>query len=266
MTQTAQHDSWSAGRSYDHYMGRWSRLIAAEYVDWLAVPAGADWADIGCGTGALSRTILERAAPNSVTGIDPSEGFVAHARAEIADPRADFRVGDAQELPLPDDAVDVTASALALNFVPDRAKALAEMRRITRPGGIVSFYVWDYPGGGMGFIDAFWKAAAANDPAAKDLNEADRFPFCTAEGLGEICADSGILNATVRPIEVETVFPDFEAFWHPFTLGAGPAPGYCMSLSEADRARLKDTLKEMVGGEGAVRLPARAWAVSATDP
>ncbi len=261
MTETAQHDAWSAGQSYDHYMGRWSRLIAAEFLAWLNAQKGADWADIGCGTGALSRTILDVADPASVTGIDPSEGFVAHATQEIADPRAAFKVGDAQALPFADNSVDVTVSALALNFVPDKAKALREMQRITRPGGIISFYVWDYPGGGMGFIDAFWKAAASLDPAARELDEADRFPFCTPDGLGELCNAAGLTDAVVRPIEVDTVFPDFEAFWHPFTLGAGPAPGYCMSLPEDTREKLKSKLMEMLGSKGEVRLPARAWAV-----
>ncbi|MCB1492380.1 MAG: class I SAM-dependent methyltransferase [Rhodobiaceae bacterium] len=263
MASTAQHDSWSAGRSYDHYMGRWSRLIAHEFLDGLNAPGNADWADIGCGTGALTRTILDTRNPRSVTAVDMSEGFVDHARSEIPDPRAEFRVGDAQALPLADDSVDIATSALVLNFVPDMPKALGEMRRIARDGGMLSFYVWDYPGGGIGFIDAFWSAAAAVDPAARALNEADRFPFCTPEGLAGICEQAGLADASIRPIEVPTVFADFEAFWHPFTLGAGPAPGYCMSLPDEQRNRLKDELRKVVGGDGEIRLPARAWAVVA---
>ncbi|MGE0230804.1 MAG: class I SAM-dependent methyltransferase [Flavobacteriaceae bacterium] len=266
MTQASLHDSWSAGRSYDHYMGRWSRLVAEKFVDWLAGPEDADWADIGCGTGALTSAILTRANPASVIGIDPSEGFVNHARNEIADSRAQFKAGDAQAIPLPDDAVDVAASALVLNFVPDRLKALAEMRRVTRDGGTIAFYVWDYPGGGMGIIDRFWKAAAILDPAARELNEADRFPFCSPAGLSELCVAAGFDHPAVHPIEVESVFSDFEAFWHPFTLGAGPAPGYCMSMPADARERLKRELMNMLGGEGEVRLIARAWAVRLAGP
>jgi len=264
MTETAQHDSWSAGRSYDHYMGRWSRLIARDFLAWLHVPDNADWADIGCGTGALTGTILEAANPKSVAGFDLSEGFVAHARQAIPDGRARLEVASAEDLPLADNSVDAIASALVLNFVPDKKKALSEFQRVTRPGGTLSFYVWDYPGGGMGFIDAFWKAAAALDPAARDLDEGARFLFCTPEGLQSLCDQAGLHDPVLKPIEVETVFADFDAFWHPFTLGAGPAPGYCMSLSEPDRERLRTLLQDRLGN-GEVRLTARAFAVKATN-
>jgi len=261
MDRTAKHDAWSAGQSYEHYMGRWSRRIAAEFIDRLDAPEGLDWIDIGCGTGALTATILERTNPRSVLGIDPAEGFVNHARDTIPDTRARFDVGDAQSLPTETDSADVVASALAINFVPDKTAALKEMRRVVRPGGTISFYVWDYPGGGIGFIDAFWKAAAAIDPKAADLDEGARFPFCTPDGLAAMSRDAG-LPVSVAPIEIETTFPSFEDFWTPFTLGAGPAPGYCMSLPEHDRQRLKERLAADVGSDGPVTLVARAWAVT----
>jgi SAM-dependent methyltransferase len=262
---TARHDAWSAGENYERYMGRWSRHIAERYLDWLGAPPDAAWLDLGCGTGALTQTILARSSPRSVVGIDPSEGFVAHARATTSDPRARFEVGDAQKLPLADASVDVAASALAINFVPDRVAALREMRRVVRPSGrsagLLSFYVWDYPGGGMGFMNAFWKAAIALDPGAAELGEGGRFPFCTPEGLKALCAEAGWPAATVAPIEIETRFASFEDYWQPFTLGAGPAPGYCVSLPEDKRAALKARLMREVGGEGPVGFTARAWAV-----
>ncbi|XHC12679.1 class I SAM-dependent methyltransferase [Labrenzia sp. ac12] len=266
MSGNAKHDSWSAGRSYDHYMGRWSRLIAREFVSWLNAPPDADWADIGCGTGALTETILDMAKPKSVVGLDLSEGFVMHARDAITDERARFEVGSAQDLPLPDNSVDVSTSALALNFVPDKLQALAELRRITRPGGTISFYVWDYPGGGMGFIDAFWKAATSIDPAAEDLDEALRFPFCTPDGLRQLCTEARLPGANVHTLEVDTVFPGFEEFWHPFTLGAGPAPGYCMNLPREKRDELKAKLQGQLDTGGEIRLPARAFAVRYQQP
>ncbi|MCP5153523.1 MAG: class I SAM-dependent methyltransferase [Ectothiorhodospiraceae bacterium] len=264
MASTSRHDAWSAGDSYEYYMGRWSRAIAAEFVTWLDQPAELDWLDVGCGTGALAATILDRCSPRSVLGVDPSEGFVAHARADRSDPRARFEVAGAEALPCADRAVDVVASALALNFVPDRARALAEMRRVTRPGGTVSLYVWDYPGGGMGFISAFWRAAAALDPAAAALAEDRRFPFCTGEALLAEVADAGLADPVAECIEVTTHFPDFAAFWHPFTLGAGPAPGYCASLTDDARLALRRRLEaDLDVGGGPVALPARAWAVRA---
>ena len=266
MNTVAEFDAWSAGRSYDHYMGRWSRRIAAKFVAWLAPPRDVAWLEIGCGTGALTATILAECAPRSILAIDPSQEFVAYARSAIDDARARFEVADARKLPAKDASIDVVTSALVLNFIPDRPSALAETRRVLKPNGLLSFYVWDYPGGGIGFIDAFWKAAAEVDPRAGALDEGKRFPFCTRDGLAEICRDADFRSVAVEPIEIETVFPDFGAFWQPFTLGAGPAPGYCVNLAEDHRAALKARLADALGTDGPIRLIARAWAVKAHRP
>lgn len=263
MASEAEFDAWSAGQSYEHYMGRWSRKIAAGFLAWLDPHADADWLEIGCGTGALTEAILQKASPRSIKATDQSSDFVDHARQAISDPRASFAVVDALELPADNASIDVITAALVLNFIPDRTAGLKEMRRTLRPGGLLSFYVWDYPGGGMGFTDTFWKAAASLDGDAAKLDEALRFPFCTPEGLLAMCREAGIADASIEVIEVSTEFPDFEAFWHPFTLGAEPAPGYCMSLSDDRRNQLKELLGSALGSEGPVRLPARAWAVTA---
>ena len=263
MTANSEFDSWSAGQSYEHYMGRWSRKVAAEFLRWLSPPADADWLEIGCGTGALTKAILNSAAPSSILATDQSSDFVAHAKSSTHDSRTEFKVAKAQELPCPDSSIDIVTSALVLNFIPDKRTALEEMLRVLRPDGLLSFYVWDYPGGGMEFIDAFWKAAAEVDPAAAELDESARFPFCTKAGLGQLCTDVGLRDVDISAIETETEFPDFEAFWHPFTLGAGPAPGYCMSLPEIDRIKLKDHLATTLGTDGPIVLKARAWGVKA---
>ena len=243
-------------------MGRWSREIAKRYVEWLDAPAGLDWLEIGCGTGALSATLLERCAPKALLGIDPSPSFVDHARASIADERARFEVGGADALPCKDNAVDTVVSALAYNFFPDRLGALAEMRRVTRAGGMVSFYVWDYPSGGMGFISAFWDVTTALDPDAAGLAEDRRFEFCNRDALLEELTNAGFSDGAVTPIEVTTRFANFDAFWNPFTLGLGPAPGYCMGLDEDARRALKhDLQKKLSASNGEIVLPARAWAV-----
>ncbi len=266
MSSQTEFDAWSAGQNYEHYMGRWSRVVAKEFLTWLAPAADLDWLEVGCGTGALTQTVLSLAAPRSLLATDQSADFVAHAQAGMNDSGARFQVADATQLPCADASFDVVASGLVLNFVPDRQAALAEMRRVLRPGGLLAFYVWDYPGGGMGFVDAFWKAAAEVDEKATELDQSKRFSFCTKSGLSRLCDDAGMPGADVAAIEVETRFPDFEAFWHPFTLGAGPAPGYCRSLSEDRRQRLKDHLAARLGGAGPVVLPARAWAVRANRP
>jgi SAM-dependent methyltransferase len=245
-------------------MGRWSRRIAAQFVELLAPPHDAAWLEIGCGTGALTAAILAKCAPRSILSIDLSENFIAHTRAAIDDKRVTFQVANAQQLPAPDASIDIVASALVLNFVPDRAAALSEAKRVLKPDGMFAFYVWDYPGGGIGFINTFWKAAVQFDPQAEALREGVRFPFCTKDGLKALCGEAGF-DAIVAPIEIETRFEDFEAFWQPFTLGAGPAPGYCMSLPEDRRAHLKARLAEMLGKDGPIVLIARAWAVIARN-
>lgn len=262
MTDRDRHDAWTAGRSYDEYMGRWSRAVAREFLGWLDVPERLDWLDVGCGTGALTSTVLAARAPASIVGVDPSVGFVEHARSVVTDVRARFEVGTADELPLEPDSIDVVTSALAYNFVPDRPAALAELRRVTRSGGTISLYVWDYPNGGVGFIDAFWKAAAALDPSAVALDEAGRFPFCTADALTAELEAAGGHDVTIVPIEVPTVFVDFESFWHPFTLGAGPAPGYLAELDDLGHDALRGQLRGELG-DGPIELTARAWAVRA---
>ncbi len=263
MTDASRHDGWQAGDRYEAYMGRWSRLVAPRFLEWLGAPRGLDWLDVGCGTGALSAAILAQCDPRSLVSIDPSEGFIATAKAAVADRRAEFQVGDAQALALETTSRDLVASALMLNFVPDKEKALGEMKRVARLGGTIGFYVWDYPGGGMEVMRTFWDAAVALDPGALDLTEAKRFPFCTLDGLTSLMKDAGLMRIDRTALEVPTVFRDFTDYWRPFTLGTGPAPGYCASLDHEARRRLEDRLQDSLPRreDGSIALKARAWAI-----
>jgi SAM-dependent methyltransferase len=265
MADASRHDAWQVGDRYEAYMGRWSRQVAPRFLDWLALPEALDWLDVGCGTGALSAAILERCKPRSLRAVDPSPDFATAAGAAIADARAAVQVGDAQALPVESGSMDAVVSALMLNFVPDKAKVLAEMKRVARTGATVALYVWDYPGGGVEFVHAFWVAAAALDPAAGELSEDRRFPVCTPGALTALTASAGFARVECMAIEVPTVFRDFEDYWHPFTLGAGPAPGYCVSLAPEARQRLKDRLHDSLPrqADGSIHLKARAWTVKA---
>ncbi len=209
-------DVWAQGDGYERYMGRWSRPAAAAFLDWLAVPPGKAWLDVGCGSGALSQRIVDSAAPAAVVGVDTSEGFVAHASAHVTG--AQFRVGDAQVLPVANDEFDAVVSGLALNFVPDQPKAVAEMRRAAQPCGKVAIYVWDYAGE-MQLIRRFWDAAIALDPAAHDLDEAVRFPQCRPERLRALFESAGLCGVETKAIDVPTVFADFDDYWSPFLGG-----------------------------------------------
>jgi SAM-dependent methyltransferase len=253
---------WASGDVYEPYVGRWSRLVAREFVDWLAVPAGGDWLDVGCGTGALTSTVLARCAPASVLGVEPSEGFLAHARAHVTDSRVRFEQGDAQRLPVPDRVVDAVVSGLVLNFVPDTGRAIDEMRRVTRRGGVVALYVWDYAGR-MELMRSFWDAAAALDPAAVKEDEGQRFTVCQPEPLRALFEAAGLRDVETRAIDIPTVFRDFDDYWTPFLGGQAPAPRYCMSLTDDGRTRLQAYLHSTlpIQADGTIHLIARAWAI-----
>jgi SAM-dependent methyltransferase len=260
------HDVWAAGDAYEAYVGRWSRRVAEAFLTWLGPPAGWRWLDVGCGTGALSAAVLAQADPAQVTGVDPSEGFLAEARRRIGDDaRATFHAGDARTLPLPDDAFDAVVSGLAVNFVPEPDRAVAEFVRVLAPGGLAAAYVWDYAQG-MEMMKRFWDAAADLDPDAVDLDEGRRFPLCRPEPLRQLWTDAGLDDVSVRPIAIPTVFADFDDYWRPFLGGQGPAPGYAMSLPAERRDALRDRLRATlpVGADGSIALTARAWAVRGT--
>jgi SAM-dependent methyltransferase len=255
-------DAWSRARAYENYVGRWSRPIARAFVAWLDPSPGCRWLDVGCGTGALTESVLLDAAPAAVTGIDPSPDFVAHAADRVSDPRVTFRLGDATAVPLADDAVDVVVAGLVLNFVPDRPAALSEMRRVTRTGGTVAAYVWDYSGE-MQLMRHFWDAAVHRDTAAASTHQWARFDFCRPGPLRHLFVDSGLLAVEVAPIVVPTVFDDFDDYWTPFLHASGPAPDYARSLDVDDREALRESLRQRlpVRPDGTIALTAGAWAV-----
>jgi len=252
-------DVWASGEAYEPYVGRWSRLVAAEFVDWLDLPGDRRWLDVGCGTGALSSVIAARCEPAAVLGVDPSEAYVAWAAAHVEDCRVRFAVADATHLPAgPFDAV---VSGLVLNFVPDAAAAAAAMRDAA-PHGLVAAYVWDYAGR-MELMRHFWDAAVALDSAAEELDEGVRFPICHPDRLEAVWRDADLSDVASRPIDVPTVFRDFDDYWSPFLGGQAPAPGYAMSLTEQRRAALRELIRERlpVAGDGSISLIGRAWAV-----
>lgn len=261
--KTAHHpdDSWIKGRPYEMYVGRWSRLVATEFLGWLDLPPSLRWLDVGCGTGALTRAIFDRCAPTRLIGVDPSEGFLAEARERLAG-NATFHVGDAMALPLPDTSLDVVVSGLVLNFVPNPAAGLAEMKRTAAPGGTIAAYIWDYAER-MQLMRHFWDVAVALNPGARPLDEGVRFPLCRPEALTNLFREGGLANVKLAPIEIETRFRDFDDYWNPFLGGQGPAPSYTMSLDESTRMRLRERLRERlpIQSDGSISLIARAWAV-----
>lgn len=262
MAGTVGADRWHDGSGYEAYVGRWSRRVAERFLPWLDAGRGADWVDVGCGTGVLTRAILDLEDPATVVGVDPSVGFLARARTTVRDSRVAFVEGFADALPERTASADVVVGGLVFNFVPDLGVALAEMRRVARPESSIAGYVWDYAGE-MQMMRRFWDAAIALDPAAAPLDEGIRFPICRPEALEAAFVRAGIGEVAVEGIEVPTVFHDFEDYWAPFLSGVAPAPGYVLSLDEPARERLRQRLDWTLPREsdGSIELIARAWAV-----
>lgn len=255
-------DNWANGNLYERYVGRWSRLIAHKFLKWLTIPAGGQWLDVGCGTGALSQTILEVSDPASIKAIDRSEAFVAFARAHTQDQRVQFEMGDAQTLREELGIFDAIVSGLVLNFIPQPEQALMGMKRVARTGGLVAAYVWDYAEG-MQIMRHFWDAAVALDSSVNDIDEVRRFPHSKPEPLKEFFHGAGFQQVEVISIEVPTDFHDFDDYWSPFLGGQGPAPSYAMSLNEDARSNLRERIRAglPIQPDGSIHLKARAWGI-----
>ncbi len=264
---SAQSQIWSAGEAYDPYVGRWSRVVAREFLGWLSVPAGSEWLDVGCGTGALTEAILAVARPRRIIGMDASAGYVAFAAGRIKDARAEFKVGDAQSIDQPGSSLDAAVSGLVLNFLPRPQLAAAEMARVLKPGGVAAAYVWDYAGE-MQMMRTFWDAAADLDPSARALDEGVRFPICRPDALQALWHGARLDAPDTRPIDIQTRFRDFDDFWAPFLGGQGPAPSYAMSLEDAARTRLRELIRSRLipEADGSLPLTARGWAVRGCKP
>ncbi len=255
-------DRWSDGGAYERYIGRWSRLVAREFVAWLEQDQGLEWLDVGCGTGALTQVVLDVAEPEAVKGVDASEAYVETASRAVNTSRADFAVCDARALCVKSASYDVAVSGLCLNFVPDPVQAVAEMVRAVRPGGTVATYLWDYAAG-MEMIRYFFEAAVAVRPEAAELDEGRRFPLCQPDVMRQLFEGAGLQHVVTRPIDVPTVFESFEDYWEPFLGGQGAAPGYAASLGPDELEDLRRELRSRLprGVDGSISLRARAWAV-----
>jgi SAM-dependent methyltransferase len=266
LASTPSSPKWERADAYEKFVGRWSRQVAPPFLSWLSIPSKRRWLDVGCGTGALCATILERCSPSSVAGVEPSESFLEKAKEHLSS-RAALHRGSAAQIPLDGASVDVTVSGLVLNFVPDAHAALTEMARVTVGGGTIGAYVWDYAGK-MELMRLFWDAAVALDPEAANLDQGVRFPLCHPEALSELFASAGLRRVEVTAIDIATPFASFEDYWLPFLGGQGPAPAYAMALDETRQARLRDRIRELMPlrPDGSISLTARAWAVRAVVP
>ena len=262
-------DVFAVAPAYEAYIGRWSRPVAREFVRWLGVPARRRWLDVGCGTGALTEVVVDVGEARSVVGEDPSPGFVQHARARsFGTAEVQFLQGDALALPVGSVDFDAVVSGLVLNFVPEPGRMIAEMVRAGRPGGTIAVYVWDMSGG-MELVARFWEAATEVDPSAATRDESTRFrEVCAPEPLEALFTGGGLSEVVTRPIDVPTVFRDFDDYWVPLLGGQGPAPAYLVSLPSDQQEAIREALRRRsrANADGSLHMNARAWAIRGTKP
>jgi SAM-dependent methyltransferase len=252
------------GAAYERFMGRWSHAAGAIFLDWIAPPKDARWLDVGCGTGVFTELVLDRCAPATVIAIDPSAAQIELAQGKPVAQRADFRVADAQALPFADGAFDVVASALVINFISDRARALAEMRRVGRPGGVIAGFVWDFAGStspGSPLRRAMRRTGA-------DVPNVPGTETSRLDAIHRLFTQAGLLEIATTTIDATVSFPDFDELWQSQTQSCNPTSKTIAALSESERARLMTALRAELpaGTDGGIAYSARANAIKARVP
>lgn len=265
--RAAQSAMFSAADAYEHFMGRWSRALAPALVTFARIRDGDAVLDVGAGTGALTAALAIAAPSSPIVGIDPADPYVTYAQSRHAGPRIRFEKGDAQRLRFGDGAFDATVSLLVLNFIPDRAKALDEMIRVTRGGGTVAAAVWDY-GEGMEMLRVFWDEAVALDPGA-DKRDERHMPLSRRGELAALWGAHHLRDVFEEGLTIQTRFASFDDYWSPFLEKQGPAGDYVASLDAGARERLRLRLRRRLLGDrrdGPLVLRARAWAVRGIVP
>jgi SAM-dependent methyltransferase len=257
----AQDGMFSASDAYESFMGRWSRELAPLLVKFAGVRNGDAVLDVGSGTGALTASVVAVAPSSRVVGIDPAAPYVAFAQTRHPGDLVRFEVGDAQQLRFLNGSFDQTLSLLVLNFIPDPAKALDEMIRVTRPGGTVAAAVWDY-GQEMEMLRVFWDEALALNPAI-DARDERHMPLCRKGELGALWREHQLGDVSEETLTIWTRFSSFDDYWSPFLEKQGPAGAYVTALAASELEQLRLRLHRRLLGEGPDRpivLVARAWA------
>ena len=246
------------GGAYEKYMGLWSQLTGATFLDWLAPRPGLKWLDVGCGNGAFTEMIAERCAPSSIDGLDPSDAQLAFARTRPALHSAKFHQGDAMALPFADNSFDVAVMPLVIFFVPDPAKGVSEMARVVAAGGLVTAYAWDVIGRGFPYVALVEELQALGQEVPQPpSNDASR-----TDVLRELWSGAGLHHLETREITVERTFESFDEYWS-IIHGSPSASSRLNAMTDDDRARLRARLIDRLPADssGRITYSARANAI-----
>lgn len=249
---------------YDAYMGRWSQRLAPLFIEFAGGGQRDKVLDVGCGTGSLTFILAQDRSITSIDSIDYEEQFVEALRTRSSDARITAQQGDACALPFADATFDRALSMLVLHFVSDPLRAVAEMRRVLRPGGLAAATVWD-TFGGMPSQKLFWDTIAALEPSARDRRSKSTWrPMTQAGELGAAFSAGGFVDVIETMLTIRMDFANFDDYWEPLITGQGTLEDYVRSLPQSAQIRIEDAVREayLCGRPNGPRSFASvAWAV-----
>jgi len=252
------------GAAYERMMGQWSRAAGGMFIDWLGLPSGLRWLDVGCGTGAFSGLVLDRCSPRAVEAIDPAQDQIAYARTTPAAGKVNFQTGDAQALPFAAAEFDVAGMALVITFISDPVKAIAEMKRVVKPGGMIGTYVWDFLSGGSPIQPLRQAIEDMGVPVPPSTGHENS----RRNRLEEIFRTASLEEVATRMIEIDVNYPDFETFWTSQTALANNVVQYLQKMTDTEVRKVKDHLRRQLATDrsGRVVYKARASAAKGRVP
>jgi SAM-dependent methyltransferase len=244
------------GEAYERLMGRWSRLVGESFLDWLDAPKGLRWLDVGCGNGAFTEELIARCTPAAVTAIDPSEDQLAYRRTRAGADVADFQVGDARKLTFSDGSFDVAVMALVISFLPNPEKAIAEMTRVVRPGGLVATYMWDVPGGGVPCDPIYVGLESMGMTSVRPPNAGSS----KREAMQKAWETAGLCSIETRVIRIPVTYSSFDDFWDSNTVPIGPQGKLIDGMSKNEREQLRTRVRGRLPTSSDGRIAYEAFA------
>lgn len=247
---------------YDNFMGRWSRQVASQFLDWIQPGQNLSWLDVGCGAGMLAQTVARNCAPSIVTGADPLEKSITAAKQHPDNKGIRFEVGDAQDLPFEDTTFDAVVSGLMIKFVPNKVKAIGEMKRVARPGSVIALYDWDMDSN-MNTTRHFWGAVADIIPERMEDRATNRTPMTEIDSIAQIFEAASVTKVQQNTISFTTQFRDLEDYWQPITKNSQNVGRFYQTMTEDQRNAVRERLKQTLpfAKDGSISFESRAVAV-----
>lgn len=247
---------------YDKFMGRWSRQVATQFIEWIGAEKESNWLDVGCGTGTLGEMVIKNCSPSIIIGIDPLEKSIAAAKLHPDNKGIGFQIGDAQNLPFEEAKFDVVISGLMIKFVMDKVRAISEMKRVACPGGIIALYDWDMDGN-MNTTRHFWNAVAAIIPERFEGPKTQQTPMTEIESVASLFKEAGIKEVKQRIISFNTQFQDLDDYWVPITNNSQNVGRFYKTMTEGEREAIYQRMKETLpfNSDGSISFKSRAVAI-----